>query len=113
MILIKPSQDGGNADRDLTAAEAHLSETLASLEDLKRSLKEGDLVQPEGIRRAVSDYSRAVQTIFDERKRLEDKRKRAAGVVHEFALDFAAARDEIGRRLDSLRAAGCSDEVSE
>jgi hypothetical protein len=44
--------------------------------------------------------------VMDERARVEKLRKQIAGVVGDHALDFDAARTEIGRRLACLRDAG-------
>ncbi|WP_205963857.1 hypothetical protein, partial [Pseudoruegeria sp. SK021] len=48
-----------------------------------------------------------------ERERLEKRRKHEAGVVNDYAVDFDAARLEIGRRLACLRAAGDPGRLSE
>jgi hypothetical protein len=50
----------------------------------------------------------ALQMVMDERTRVEKLRKNVAGVVRDYAIDFDAARDEIGRRLACLREAGGS-----
>lgn len=54
----------------------------------------------------VRELSKIVQSVLTERERLEKLRKSEGGVVHDFALDFDAARDEVGRRLARLRDAG-------
>ena len=55
---------------------------------------------------AVKDLKAAFQMVMDERTRIEKLRKQIAGVVHDYAIDFDAARAEIGRRLACLRDAG-------
>lgn len=55
---------------------------------------------------AVKDLRVALQMVMDERTRVEKLRKNVAGVVRDYAIDFDAARDEIGRRLARLREAG-------
>lgn len=54
----------------------------------------------------VRELSKIVQSVLTERERLEKLRKSDGGVVHDYALDFDAARDEVGRRLARLRDAG-------
>lgn len=106
MALIRPLRDKGNATDLLEVALAHYEDALESLNIVRLYLKEGggDLPASE-ITRAASDFRKATQTLFDERKRLEDQCRREAGIVHDVGLDLAEARDEIGRKLDRLRAA--------
>ncbi len=58
----------------------------------------------------VSEYAReltrVLQIVLTERAKVDALRKKQEGIVHDFALDFDAARDEIGRRLACLRGAG-------
>lgn len=116
MALIKPFRDEGKTSADLLQeAEAHYHDAVQAFETLKLYLKhpeEGEIA-PSEISRVASDYRRATQTLFDERKKIEDQRKSDAGIVREYAIDFDAARDTIGRLLDRLRAAGGSGSVSE
>ena len=56
----------------------------------------------------VRELAKIVQSVLTERERLEKLRRQDAGIVHDYALDFDAARDEIGRRLARLRDAGTS-----
>lgn len=48
----------------------------------------------------------AFHSAMDERTRVEKLDRQAAGIVHDYALDFDAARAEIGRRLARLRDGG-------
>lgn len=58
----------------------------------------------------VSEYAReltrVLQVVLTERAKVDGLRRKEEGIVHEFALDLDAARDEIGRRLACLRGAG-------
>ena len=55
---------------------------------------------------AVKDLKAAFQLVMEERGRIDKLRKQVTGTVGARALDFHAARDEIGRRLARLRDAG-------
>lgn len=112
MALITPFRDEGTAAGLLEVASAHYEDALEALEIVKLYLKEGSDLSSAEIARAAADLRKATQTLFDERKRLEDQRRKEAGVVHDFGLDFDAARNEIGRRLDRLRAARGAEGVS-
>jgi hypothetical protein len=112
MALITPFRDEGTAAGLLEVANAHYQDALEALEIVKLHLKEGTDLSPAEIAKAAADFRRATQTLFEERKRLEDQRRKEAGVVHDFGLDLDAARDEIGSRLDRLRAARGAEGVS-
>jgi len=112
MALIRPFRDEGTTAELLETAEKHYKDALNALEIVKLYLKERSELSPSEINRTASDFRKATQTLFDERKRLEELRRKEAGIAHDFGLDFAAARDEIGRRLDRLRAARGSEGVS-
>lgn len=107
-----PSGHEGHPADLLAEAEAHYEDALEAVRALKARLAEGAEPPSAEISRIAQDYRRATQTLFDERKRLDDQRKREAGVVHDYALDLDAARAEIGRKLDRLRAARGSAGVS-
>ncbi len=71
-----------------------------------RRFREGDFSEAKGGQRGAQGSSGGYHLVMDERTRVEKLRKQVAGVVHDYALDFDAARDEIGRRLARLREAG-------
>jgi hypothetical protein len=112
MALIRPFRDEGTATELLKVANEHYEDALEALQIVKLYLKEGTELSSAEIARTAADFRKATQTLFDERKRLEDQRRKEAGVVHDFGLDFDAARDEIGGRLDRLRAARGAEGVS-
>lgn len=113
MALIKPFRDEGTVADLLLAATEQYADAIETLRILKAQLKGGGQVAPIEISRAAADLRKATQTLFDERKRLEDKRRKEAGIVNDFGLDFAQVRDEVGRSLDRLRAARGSGEIPE
>jgi hypothetical protein len=112
MALIRPFRDEGTATELLKVANTHFEDALEAMQIVKLYLKEGTDLSPAEIARAAADFRKATQTLFDERKRLEEQRRKEAGVVHDFGLDFDVARDEIGGRLDRLRAARSAEGVS-
>jgi hypothetical protein len=72
----------------------------------RRRLRQGDVEQVKAAAQAVKDLKLAFEMVMQERQHIEKLRKHVAGVVHDYAIDFDAARDEIGRRLACLRDAG-------
>lgn len=94
------------APLDLLAESEMLFRDMA--EEMARALQKfraGDFSEAKGATAAVKDLRSAYQLVMDERTRVDKLRKQVAGVVHDYALDFDAARDEVGRRLARLRAA--------
>ncbi|TDL79593.1 hypothetical protein E2L08_09590 [Palleronia sediminis] len=87
-------------------AEEQVVEILGDLEGAKLRLRAEDALVESELRGLSEALRRAVQTMFTERERLDALRRKQAGIAHDYAMDFEAARAEIGRRLARLRAAG-------
>ena len=110
----------GLMTRDLPSDDPPPVDLLAATEDLyrqaaedlvlaQRKLRQGTLDDVKAATQAVKDLKAAFQLVMDERTRIEKLRKQIAGVVHDYAIDFDAARTEVGRRLACLRDAGGGD----
>ncbi|KAF0677409.1 hypothetical protein [Profundibacterium mesophilum] len=108
MTVITRPEGERRASEILEQAEEQYREVLEDLKSVRMALRDrSDLAEGE-IRRVLTEFRRVAQTVFDERKRLEELRKRRCGIVHDYALDFDALRGEIGSRLDRLRDAGAA-----
>jgi len=70
-----------------------------------RVIRSGELDKKETTQ-AVKDLRTFLQLVLEERAKVAKLEKHDAGVVYDYALDFDAARTEIGRRLACLRDAG-------
>ena len=92
----------------LEITEAWLREAGESLSVVVEAIKSGEFGQIKEASVAVRDLKAAVQLAIYEGDRVEKLRKTVAGGVGSGQLDLYAARDEIGRRLACLRAAGAS-----
>lgn len=114
MSLILPLGEGseGSSSKVLKEAEAHFDRAIAALGDLLTRLEAGEVKSKTDTATTITDARRAMQTLFDERKKVEEQLRRNAGVAHEYALDFDAARLEIRGRLDRLRGDDRSGVVS-
>ncbi|WP_197474202.1 hypothetical protein [Rhodobacter xanthinilyticus] len=104
-------------DMSFSGGESPSADLLKETEDLYREVaqelalamqgvRQGDLTEAKAAMQAVKDLRAAFQMVMDERTRVEKLRRQVAGVVRDYALDFDAARSEIGRRLARLREAG-------
>lgn len=113
MTINTSLEDVGNAEDILSIAEKHFGRMLHRAEEIIEMLEEenNDVSKEAAVR--IRDLGKAMQTTLDERSKLEKLRKHTAGIVHEYALDFDAARDEIGRRMARLRDSADSGGVSE
>ena len=104
MALITPFRGEGDRAGDLLdEAERHYNDALKAFGQLKERLLDGAETSDAG--RIARDYQAAIQTMFDALKRVEQLRKKEAGIAYDYAIDVAAARDEIGRRLERPRSA--------
>jgi len=100
-----PSDDPPPVDL-LEATEELYRQAAEDLALAQRKLRRGSVDEAKAAAQAVKDLKVAFQLVMDERTRIDKLRKQAAGVVHAHAIDFDAARVEIGRRLARLRDAG-------
>ncbi len=92
----------GPADQ-LKLAEGLYRDVAEELAFAMDNIRAGELAEAKAARAAVRDLRAALQLVLEERKRVEQLRREAAGVAGEHQLDFDAARTEIGRRLACLR----------
>jgi hypothetical protein len=90
----------------LQATEDLYREVAEELIQATRRVKAGEVGEAKAAVQAVRDLRQAFAMVMEERTRVDKLRKQVAGVVGDHELDFAAARDEIGRRLARLRDAG-------
>ena len=90
----------------LLVTERHFDRSVEALNTVIEDIKSGNVERSKDVAGALSLLNKALQSALDERAKVEKLRRQDAGVVHDYALDFDAARDEIGRRLARLRAAG-------
>lgn len=90
----------------LEETEVLYREIAGELALAMRGVRQGELKEAKVAAQAVKDLRTAFQMVMEERVRVEKLRKQVAGVAGDNALDFDAARAEIGRRLARLRDAG-------
>jgi len=113
MTLQIPEGDDRSQEEILALAEKHFQRLLKIADEVADGVRQGDARAARELQTVARDLGKSTQTLFDERSKVDKLRKHVAGVVHDYALDFETARAEIGRRLDSLRAAADPGSVSE
>jgi hypothetical protein len=92
-------------DDPLAQAEQLLEDARQSIFELIAEIKTGKSELAKQLQPALAEFRRATWTIFDERKRAHEARKRDSGIVYDYALDLEKSRSEIEQRLDRIRAA--------
>lgn len=101
------AQDQGQQPIDLLAfTEHHFAEAALALAQMVEAAKHSRFDDVRTAQAVVRDMKAAYQLAMEERNRVDKLRKQAAGIVHGYAIDMDAARDEVGRRLARLRDAG-------
>ena len=113
MTMITPHWDGGKAEENLNEAAEQLQAIIDDLRAIRRQTSEGRVPGDTETQKTVSATNRAVQSYIDARNKLDDQRRKDAGLVHDYAIDFEAARDEVRGLLARLRGAGGAGAVSE
>jgi hypothetical protein len=107
MTIITPFDQDEAAEK--ATSEAVQLYTLATevLTQIIGELKAtGDAKSAKEISVYTKEHRDALKLVMTERANIEKLRKLESGIAHDYALDFDAARDEIGRRLARLRDAG-------
>jgi hypothetical protein len=100
--------DCGPTDEDVLAvAEAMYREAAVELHRTIDAIRGGAFGEVRSAQMAIRDLRATASQVLEERGRIDKLRKTLAGrVVPGGAIDFDAARAEIGRRLACLRDAG-------
>lgn len=106
ILLPDGAPPAGNILSRFDMAEILFGSAASEMTRLLRRLESGDPIKPKEAADAANETRKALERLQDERNRVEQLRRTLAGGVGDRALDLAAARDEIGRRLACLRDAG-------
>jgi hypothetical protein len=107
MTIITPVDKAGSSEA--ITSEAYNLYALAS-EVLQQIIGElqatGEAKSAKEISVYTKEHRDALKLLMTERANIEKLRKLESGIAYDYALDFDAARNEIGRRLARLRDAG-------
>lgn len=112
MTVTVPQGGDPAAQELLAAAERHFERTIAAVDDIINEVRAGQTARAKELRGALGEMGKALQTAFDERAKVEKRIKSETGGAGGYALDFDAARVEIGRRLACLRDARGAEGLS-
>lgn len=105
-MFTRISEEEIDSSAEVLAVRELMNDVAGELRGSLHRLRAGDPGDIKETARQIRDTRAAYQLALEERARIAKLRKEHAGIVHDFALDFAEARDEICRRLACLRDAG-------
>ncbi|MEM6694203.1 MAG: hypothetical protein AAF626_06020 [Pseudomonadota bacterium] len=103
--LIRASDGEAVRDASIDIAERQFLDALMAVEAITEKIKRQEIEALTEVPKAAAHAAAATKHLLTEKHRVYEQQKRHAGIVGDFAIDFDAARDEIGRRLARLRAA--------
>lgn len=113
MTLSTPDDKDSAADEIFALVKGHLREFVLEIEQHRTNLKNDRDADSPGMKKLLTDFRTTSDLCLKEANRVEDLHRKQAGIVHEFAFDLEAARNEIRGRLASLRNAASADRLSE
>jgi len=111
MVLITPDEGPTGLTTSINALERQLADMREELEELYLRIKAGDLTELKNATKATGEIRQWLKIAIEAETQLARRTKEERGIVHGYALDFDAARTQIGCRLDRLRRSGCPGRV--
>ena len=106
MTLIKPIIDGATVSVSVKAAKRIFIRAITAMETLADRVENDEIDACREVKPGAIEMGAATRQLMTEHARVEELQRKQIGIVHDFAIDFDAARDEIRLRLACLRAAG-------
>lgn len=107
MILTTPETGQSSLGLAIETVEQQLADMKADLLNLQRRITSGDFDALKDGTKVTGEIRQWLKLALETEIRLEERRKQHDGIVNHYAIDFEEARDQIGGRLDRLRAAQC------
>ena len=102
MTLITPDEDVRAAEGTLRRTKEIYAELYEALKELRARAEDGQIDVAKEVAEMTQALSRNLRNLSDAEGRLDALRRKDAGIVHDFAIDFEEARTEIRRRLDRI-----------
>ncbi len=102
----RPGTPGDDVGQYFDQAVEIYRSSSRELTDIIREIGAGKSDRAKRLSPVLSEIRKASMAMMEEARNVEDLRRRLVGNVHEQAFDLAKARDEIGRRIARIRAAG-------
>ena len=103
MTLITPDDGPSGLSTSITSLERQLADMREDLEQLYERIRAGEFEELKNATKATAEIRQWLKIAIEAEATLEKRNKHDKGIVHDYAIDFSAARDQIGSRLDRLR----------
>ena len=95
---------GMSREEAFAATKTHLARLIETLSALEERARRGDGTVEADAKKAAAQMTSTLGLLLQTENKIDDLERRSVGGCE--PIDLGAARDEIGRRLDRLRAAG-------
>ncbi|WP_127111742.1 hypothetical protein [Shimia sediminis] len=96
---------GSPLDEDVAEVRHQLKSLRGGLALLRDKLEQDEDIAGGPFGKVLMELRQLLRTTMETEQKLEERRKKKEGIVHDYRLDLEDARTSIGRRLDRLRAA--------
>lgn len=104
---------GSPLDQEMAEVRQQLQSLRGAMALLRERLGRDETLVGGSLGRALTELRQLMRTTLETEQAFEERRTETDGEREAERLDLDAARDSIGRRLDRLRAAQGSGDVSE
>ncbi|QGX98753.1 hypothetical protein EI983_10915 [Roseovarius faecimaris] len=105
MTLITPNEEPTGLSTSITSLERQLADMREDLEALYERIRTGEFHEITNATKATAEIRQWLKIAIEAEATLEKRNKQQKGIVHDYAIDFDAAKHSIGCRLDRLRRA--------
>lgn len=112
MTLIKADEGPSCLSTSITALERQLADMRSDLQALYDRIMGGEFEELGNAKKATAEIRAWLKIAIEAEATLEKRNKHDKGIVHDYAIDFDAARSQIGGRLDRLRRVRDSEDIS-
>lgn len=112
MPLITLSETPSKLTTSVDLLEQQLADMGAELEAVYKRIKDGDLGELKNAAKATADIRQWLKIAIEAEAQLATREKQKLGIVMSYGLDLDWAKETVGCKLDRLRRARDSGEIS-
>lgn len=113
VIFACGNEEKDEADKLIADVRWHYERANRLFIEMITKLERGEAPELGDPKKIIGMLEHASGMALQARQKLDERNKKQRGIAHDYAIDFDAARSEIGRRLACLRSAGGTGEFPE
>lgn len=102
MSVIFAQDDEDGTEALILALRDRFERATGAFNEMIQKLEAGDLSDAKDAKRIAAALENAGDLVLKVRLKLDEQERKRKGIAYEYAIDFNAARSEIGRRLACL-----------